>query len=369
MTLIMDVPVLVAANQKMPMTKVKVDAPHPGEVRVKMFASGVCHSCLHAYDGSHATPMPMILGDEGAGIVESVGDGVTTLVPGDHVIISWLLNCGTCPPCRNGKPAHCWAPSPFGALLDNTQRFHNATTGEKILHYGPATYAPYTVVPESSAIKIRKDMPLDKAALIGCSVTTGFGAVTNAAGARPGESVTVVGCGGVGLNSIQGARIAGSYPIIAVDTSSGALELAKKLGATHTVNAAKEDVLEAIKKICPRGVQYSIAAVGSTSAMLNALKMLGAGGTMVILGAPPSGSMLEIDPTANILSGERRMIGSKYGSSNPHVEFPMLVELFLNGKLDLDSLLTGHYRLDEADKAFEVLAKGGPGRGLITFEQ
>lgn len=366
MGIIVEVPVLVKANEKMHMTKVEVEDPRPGEVRVKMYASGVCHSCLHAYDGSHKTPMPIILGDEGSGVVESVGSGVTTLQSGDHVIISWLLNCGTCPNCRNGKPAHCWAPSPFGGLLDNTQRFKDVATGEPILHYGPATYAPYIVVPESSAIKIRKDMPLDKAALIGCSVTTGFGAVTNAAQARPGESVVVVGCGGVGLNSIQGARVVGAYPIIAVDTSDAALEMAKKLGATHTVNAAKEDVVTAVRKIAPRGVQYSIAAVGSTKAMLDALYILGAGGTMVILGAPPSGAMLEIDPIF-ILDKERRMIGSKYGSSNPHIEFPKLIELYLNGKLDLDSLLTGHYSLDEADKAFEVLAKGGPGRGLITF--
>jgi len=366
MGIIVEVPVLVEANKKMQMTKVEVENPRPGEVRVKMYASGVCHSCLHAYDGSHTTPMPIILGDEGSGVVESVGNGVTTLVAGDHVIISWLLNCGTCPNCRNGKPAHCWAPSPFGGLLDGTQRFKDVATGEPILHYGPATYAPYIVVPESSAIKIRKDMPLDKAALIGCSVTTGFGAVTNAAQARPGESVVVVGCGGVGLNSIQGARVVGAYPIIAVDTSDAALEMAKKLGATHTVNAAKEDVVTAVRKIAPRGVQYSIAAVGSTKAMLDALYILGAGGTMVILGAPPSGAMLEIDPIF-ILDKERRMIGSKYGSSNPHIEFPKLIELYLNGKLDLDSLLTGHYSLDEADKAFEVLAKGGPGRGLITF--
>ncbi|HUX65507.1 MAG TPA: zinc-binding dehydrogenase [archaeon] len=366
MGIIVEVPVLVTANEKMQMTKVEVEDPRPGEVRVKMYASGVCHSCLHAYDGSHTTPMPIILGDEGSGVVESVGSGVTTLQSGDHVIISWLLNCGTCPNCRNGKPAHCWAPSPFGGLLDNTQRFKDVATGEPILHYGPATYAPYIVVPESSAIKIRKDMPLDKAALIGCSVTTGFGAVTNAAQARPGESVVVVGCGGVGLNSIQGARVVGAYPIIAVDTSDAALEMAKKLGATHTVNAAKEDVVTAVRKIAPRGVQYSIAAVGSTKAMLDALYILGAGGTMVILGAPPSGAMLEIDPIF-ILDKERRMIGSKYGSSNPHIEFPKLIELYLAGKLDLDSLLTGHYSLDEADKAFEVLAKGGPGRGLITF--
>lgn len=368
MDVVIEVPVLVEAKQKMQMMKVAVEDPHAGEVRVKMYASGVCHSCLHAYDGSHETPMPMILGDEGSGIVESVGSGVTTLVPGDHVIISWLLNCGTCPPCRNGKPAHCWAPSPFGALLDGTQRFKSIETGEPILHYGPATYAPYIVVPESSAIKIRKDMPLDKAALIGCSVTTGFGAVSNAARARPGDSVAVLGCGGVGLNSIQGARVVGANPIIAIDTSEAALAMAVKMGATHTINAAKEDVVAATLKICPRGVDYSIAAVGSAQAMMNGINILGAGGAMVILGAPPNGAILNIDPIF-ILGKERRIMGSKYGSSNPHIEFPMLIELYMTGKLDLDSLLTGHYGINEADKAFEVLAQGGPGRGLITFEQ
>jgi S-(hydroxymethyl)glutathione dehydrogenase/alcohol dehydrogenase len=360
--------VLVKAKEKMVMTEIDVENPKSGEVRVKMFASGVCHSCLHAYDGSHDRPVPLMLGDEGAGIVEKVGDGVTILIPGDHVIISWLLNCGTCPPCRNGKPAHCWSPSPLGSLLDHTQRFKNSKTGESILHYGPATYAPYTVVPESSAIKIRDDMPLEKAALIGCSVTTGFGAVTNAAQVRPGQSVVVFGCGGVGLNSIQGARISGAFPIIAVDVSDEALSLARKLGATHTVNAKKEDAEAAVSKILPRGANCSIAAVGSGSAMMSALKVLGHGGVMVIVGAPPTGTTLSIDPVF-ILGAERRIMGSVYGSSNPHIEFPRLVELYMNGMLDLDSLFTRRYTLDESDLAFQDLASGSPGRGIIFFDQ
>jgi S-(hydroxymethyl)glutathione dehydrogenase/alcohol dehydrogenase len=368
MGIVVDVPVLIRPNEKMVMTKVEVENPRPGEVRVKMYASGVCHSCLHAYDGSHAIPMPIILGDEGSGVVESVGPGVTTLSPGDHVIISWLLNCGVCPACRDGKPGHCWAGSPLGGLLDGSSRFKDVATGQPVLHFGPATYAPYLVVPESSAIRIREDMPLDKAALIGCSVTTGFGAVTNTAGIRPGESIGVVGCGGVGLNSVQGARIAGAYPIIAIDTSDAALEMAREFGATHTINPLKEDVLKATREISPQGLAYSVAAVGSTKAMLNALHILGTNGAMIIVGAPPSGAMLEIDPRF-ILAGEKKIKGSVYGSSNPHVEFPRLIELYLSGNLDLDSLLTGHYSLDEADKAFEVLAEGSPGRGLITFQQ
>jgi S-(hydroxymethyl)glutathione dehydrogenase/alcohol dehydrogenase len=211
-------------------------------------------------------------------------------------------------------------------------------------------------------------MPLDKAALIGCSVATGFGAVTNTARVRPGQSIAIIGCGGVGLNSVQGARNAGAYPIIAIDTSDAALEMAKTFGATHTINPMTENVLEGTQKICPQGLEYSVAAVGSTKAMMNALHILGSNGTMIIVGAPPSGAILEIDPRF-ILAGEKSIKGSVYGSSNPHVEFPRLVELYLGGKLDLDSLLTGHYGLDEADKAFDVLAQGAPGRGLITFDK
>lgn len=360
-------PVLVEPKKKLVMTDVVIADPKQGEVRVKMYASGVCHSCLHAYDGSHTTPMPMILGDEGSGVIESVGSGVTTLKAGDHVIISWLMNCGTCPECRRGKLAWCWKPSPFGAVLDGTQRFSDAVSGKPILHYGPATYAPYIVVPESSAIKIRDDMPLDKAALIGCSVTTGFGAVTNAAQARPGESVVVVGCGGVGLNSILGAKTVGAYPIIAVDVSDEALSLAIKLGATHTINAKNSSVEEEVKKILPRGANYSIAAVGNGSALMTSINILGPGGAMILLGAPPTGTMLTIDPIF-ILSSERRIIGSKYGSSNPHIEFPRLVEVYMNGRLDLDSITTRNYSLEEADKAFEDLAEGKPGRGILIFD-
>jgi len=367
-SIVVQVPVLVSINTPMQMRKVEVADPAPHEVRVKMTASGVCHSCLHAYDGSHPAPLPIILGDEGAGVIESVGSAVTTLLPGDHVIISWLLNCGTCPQCLRGKPAYCQGPSPFGAVgFDGTSRFTDVETGKSIHHYAPSTYSPYIVVPATSAIKIRKDMPLDKAALLGCSVTTGFGAVTNAAQARPGDSVAVFGCGGVGLNSIQGARVVGANPIIAVDTSDAALEMAVKLGATHTVNPKKVDVEKEIFKIVPFGVNHTIGAVGSVQAFDSALNVLAPGGNFIILGAPSHGDRMTIDTTARILTGERGMRGSKYGSSNPAIEFPMLIELYLAGKLDLDSLLTGTYSLDESNQAFEVLAKGSSGRGLIKF--
>lgn len=364
----MQAPVLVAVNSPLQLRAVEVADPAPHEVRVKMFASGVCHSCLHAYDGSHPAPLPIILGDEGSGVIESVGSAVTTLFPGDHVVISWLLNCGSCPQCLNGKPAHCRCPSPFGALgFDGSSRFTDVESGEIIHHYAPSTYAPYIIVPATSAIKIRSDMPLDKAALLGCSVTTGFGAVTNAAQARPGDSVAVIGCGGVGLNSIQGARIAGANPIIGIDTNDRALQMAVKLGATHTFNPQKVDTEKEIFNILPRGVTHSIGAVGSVSAFNIGLNILAPGGTLVILGAPPHGDYMTIDTTARILTGERRVIGSKYGSSNPVIEFPMLVELYMSGKLDLDSALTATYSIEEADKAFEVLARGGVGRGLIKF--
>mgnify|MGYP000274045515 CR=1 FL=1 len=350
MELLMNVPVLVAANKEMPMTKVLVEDPRAGEVRVKMFASGVCHSCLHAYDGSHATPMPMILGDEGSGVVESVGSGVTTLVPGDHVIISWLLNCGTCPPCRDGKPAHCWAPSPFGALLDNTQRFKNAETGEPVLHYGPATYAPYTVVPESSAIKIRKDMPLDKAALIGCSVTTGFGAVTNAAGARPGESVAIVGCGGVGLNAVQGARVAGAYPIIAIDLYEGRLALAKEMGATHLINSSKVDPIAYLQNL--GGADLSVDALGSKATAGASVLSLARRGRHLQLGLLITPDGLSEIPMARVIAWEIDLLGSHGMSAR---DYPEMLALVATGVLNPAVLVKREVGLAEGAKALAEL--------------
>ena len=359
-------PVLLKPNEPMEMLELDLDDPGPGEVRVKMVASGVCHSCLHAYDGSHSgVPLPIILGDEGSGVVESVGEGCKRLKPGDHVIVSWAPDCGGCKYCDIGFPGLCLNVPAFGqAYGSGGTRFHK--DGEPVHHYGPSTYGPHIVVPEAAAVGVDKDFPLDLAALIGCSVTTGFGAVVNTAGVRAGQSVAVFGCGGIGLNAVQGAAITGAYPIIGIDILDSKLEYARHFGATHTINLAKEDLDEAIKKIAGEGVDASIVAVGNTQAMEQGLGILAKRGIEVVVGAPETGATIGVDPRL-LLAGERQIRGSRYGSGNPTVEFPRMVELAMAGLLKVEDLVTKRYDLDEADEAFRALAAGEQARGLIVF--
>lgn len=361
----MTAPVLLKPREPMQMLEIDLDDPGPGEVRVKMAASGVCHSCLHAYDGSHSgIPMPIVLGDEGSGVVESVGPGCTRLQPGDHVIISWAPDCGACKYCALGYPGLCLNGPGAGQAYGGGTRFH--MDGEPVYHYGPATYGPYIVVPEAAAVEVRKDFPLDLAALIGCSVTTGFGAVVNTADVRAGQSVAVFGCGGVGLNAIQGAAVTGAYPIIGIDILDSKLELARHFGATHTINLSNEDLMEAVKKIAGDGVDASFVAVGNTRAMEQGLEILAKQGVEVVIGLPGTGETFPVNPRL-LMVGERRILGSRYGSGNPMVEFPRMVELAMAGLLKVEDLVTKRYDLDEADEAFRALAAGEQARGLIVF--
>lgn len=358
-------PVLIEPGKPMEMLELELDDPGPGEVRVRMVASGVCHSCLHAYDGSHTgAPMPIVLGDEGSGVVESVGDGCKRLKAGDHVVISWAPNCGACRYCDNGYPALCRNGPPFGQVGIGGTRFHHQ--GRDVYHYGPATYGSHIVVPESAAVSIRKDFPLDIAALIGCSVTTGFGAVVNTASVRAGQSVAVFGCGGIGLNAIQGAHVAGAYPIIGVDILDSKLDVARSFGATHTINSAKADVEEGVLALTDGGVDAAIIAVGSTQAIEQGMEVLAPQGIEVLVGVPGTGQKVSFDPRL-LLRGEQRLVGSRYGTSNPTVEFPMLIELAIAGRLRLADLVTRRFSLSEADEAFRALAAGEQARGLIVF--
>ena len=344
-----------------------LEGPREGEVLVRMAASGVCHSCLHAADGSwKGVPVPIVLGDEGAGTVESVGAGVRELQAGDHVILSWAPTCGRCHYCVIGRPNLCEKRLPGRGLLpDGTTRM--ALGGKPVYHYGHvATYASRTVVHESSAIRIDPAMPLDRAALVGCSVMTGVGAVLNTARVPAGASMAVFGTGGVGLNVVQGGAMVAAHPIIAVDVKPARLEHALALGATHAVDASKEDPAAAIRRITGRGADFTFVAVGNAPAVGQAADALAPGGTCVVIGVPPTGQTFPLD-IRPLVTGERAIVGSSYGSARTREDLPRLVTLYQAGKLKIDELITKRYGLEEANEAFRALAAGELGRGLIVF--
>jgi len=346
---------------------VELEGPRAGEVRVRMVASGVCHSCLHAADGSWKNvPMPIVLGDEGAGVVDGVGPGVQTLKTGDHVILSWAPTCGRCHYCVIGRPNLCEQRRPGqGVLLDGTTRM--SVGGRPVYQYGHvATYASVTVVAESSAIAIDKDMPLDRAALIGCSVMTGVGAVINTAAVPPGASMAVFGVGGVGLNAVQGGAMVAAQPLIAVDVLGAKLEQARALGATHGIDASKEDPVAEIRRITKRGADFTFVAVGDTRAVGQAADALAPGGTCVVIGVPATGATVPLD-VRPLVTGERVIRGSSYGSARTREDLPRLVELYRAGRLKIDELISKRYGLEEANEAFRALAAGELARGLIVF--
>ena len=359
--------VLYEQGKPLGVEDLELESPRTGEVLVRMVASGVCHSCLHAADGSwKGVPVPIVLGDEGAGVVEEVGPGVEGLAPGDPVILSWAPTCGRCHYCVIGRPNLCERRQPGrGVLPDGTTRM--SLRGRPVYHYGHvATYASQTVVHESCAIRIDKNMPLDRAALIGCSVMTGVGAVINTAAVPPGASMAVFGVGGVGLNVVQGGAMVAAHPVIAVDVKAAKLEHARGLGASHTIDAAREDPVAAIRRITRLGADYTFVAVGDTRAVSQAVDALAPGGTCVLIGVPETGATVPMD-VRPLVTGERVIRGSSYGSARTREDLPRLVNLYLAGKLKVDQLITRRYGLDEANEAFRALAAGELARGLIVF--
>ena len=358
--------ILIRPREPMVVEDIDLDAPGPGEVHVKVAASGVCHSCLHTADGTGGdSPLPIVLGDEGSGIVERVGPGVTSLVPGDHVILSWAPVCGQCDKCRSGLPSLCPNQPTFGVLRDGKVRMHR--NGQDVHHFGTvSSYASEVVVPEDCAIKIRPDMPLEAAALIGCAVTTGAGAVINTAAARPGDSVAVFGCGGIGMSAVIGAVLLGAYPIIAVDIVPERLEAARRLGATHVVNSRDADALQQIRDAAGGGVDHAIMGIGIESVIQLAWASLAPRGTCVMIPFMGVGATLTIDPLL-LIRFENRLIGSRYGSADPARDFPRFVDLYMAGRLPIDELITQRYPLSEINEAHRALANGENTRGLIVF--
>jgi len=360
--------VLYERGQPLVVEEIEVDPPKRDEVRVRVVASGVCGSDVHVAGGRVSphlpTKLPMVLGHEGAGIVESVGEGVTHVVPGDHVVLSWLAACGTCRFCVAGRPTVCADTSWFESTMqDGTVRFSH--DGVRIHNLATATFANYTVVPARTAIKVDDSLPLEELALIGCAVMTGVGAVFNTARVRPGESVAVIGCGGIGLSVVQGAAIAGAGPIIAVDISETKLELAREIGATHTVDGTSVDPAAAIHQICG-GADHVFEALGRTETIEQAVRSTGRGGETIVIGASAPGATAAID-THSLMLEQRSIRGSFYGSARPEIDFPMLVGLVKSGRLRLD-LLIERCRLDDVNEVLATIAQGAPARFVIVHE-
>lgn len=349
--------------------EIEQDGPRRGEVRVRMAASGVCHSDFSVITGVLPLKRPCVLGHEGAGVVEEVGEGVTGLARGDSVVLSWITPCGTCHFCRIGRVSLCdqGAQINLTSLLpDGTTRLHK--DGKDLYPFsGLGTMAESAVVPQNAAVKVPPDTPLDKAALVGCGVMTGAGAVFNAAKVTPGSRVAVFGTGGVGLNTIQGAAIAGAEQVIAVDVNPRKLEFAKRFGATHTVDASKDDPAGAIKEITGGiGADYTFEAIGRKESIEQAYAAARKGGTCVVIGLAPYSESVSLNAFLLPIQ-EKRLVGCWYGSANPHLDIPRLLALYRAGKLKLDELVTRSYKLDEVNEAFDDMNRGVNARGVILF--
>lgn len=349
-------------------SNVDLAAPGPGEVAVDIAAAGVCHSDLHVVRGEWDVPLPVVLGHEGSGVISAVGDEVTELAVGDHVVLNWVPNCGKCRYCLLGRPAQCQLAAEVvatqGVLYDGTSRL--SRDGQSLHHYlGVSSYAERVVVPQSGAVKIRADAPLDLVAIVGCAIATGVGAVRNTAKQTPGATCAVIGCGGVGLAVIQGARLQLASVIVAVDTLPEKLQIAKKLGATHTLLVtAGLDVAAALRALVPEGLDFIYDAIGKIATTEQAISGLGLGGAAVIVGLPPTGQRASFEPLA-LAEADQRILGCNYGSTVPTRDIPRLVDEFMAGDLDLESMVSARRPLAEAQAALDDLAAGDALRQLL----
>jgi S-(hydroxymethyl)glutathione dehydrogenase/alcohol dehydrogenase len=356
--------VLRAVNQPLTIEDVQVDNPRSREVLIRTSAVGVCHSDLHYIEGKYTAPFPSILGHESAGIVEKVGSEVTYVKPGDHVITCLSVFCGHCEYCTTGRPFSCENPETERAEDQEPRITQNGS--EVTQFFSLSSFAEQMLVHEHALVKIREDMPLDRAALIGCGVTTGFGAVINTAKIEVGATVAVIGCGGVGLSAVNGAAIAGAGRIIAVDIKGSKLNLARHFGATDVVDASAGDPVEQVKELTGGGVEYSFEALGLKKTSEQAFEMLRTSGVATIIGMVPEGEMLEIHG-ADLLS-DKRLQGSNMGSNHFRRDMPRYVEFYLDGKLKLDDMISRRIKLEQINEAFDEMKQGELARSVITFD-
>jgi S-(hydroxymethyl)glutathione dehydrogenase / alcohol dehydrogenase len=348
--------------------EIEIDSPKANEVAIRVVATGICHSDLSVVQGIIRAPLPIVLGHEGAGVVEAVGPGVEGLRPGDHVIAALTPSCGECTMCSEGRPSLCIqmvATLTNCTMVDGTTRLRRGTEAVHQL-CAVASFAEHAVIPAGAAIRVPDDVPLDVVCLIGCGVTTGAGAALNTAAVRPGSSVAVIGCGGVGLSIIQGSRIAGATTIIAIDPVAEKRELARSLGATHAIDPKSEDVLRTVRKITKLGVHYAFEAIGRLETIEQAWSLVRPTGDVIVVGMPSVTD--EIKLRVGGLFQEKRITGSAYGSAVPHRDVPRFVDLYRKGDLRLDPMITRRIRLDEVNDALDALRRGEGARSVITFE-
>ncbi len=365
--------VLNAPNEPFRIQELDLDAPKAGEVLVRLAAVGVCHSDYHLVTGATKHPMPVVPGHEGAGIVESVGPGVTNLNPGDHVILNWAPACGTCFYCQRDRSNLCetyTAPIWAGTMLDGTTRLHrplkNGSSEPVYAYCGLAALATHTVVPRQSCVKIRNDVSLEAASLVGCAVATGVGAALFTAKVQPGDTVLVLGCGGVGLSIIQGARLCGAKLIIAVDHATPKIWVAKHFGA-QTALLDTDDVATILMRLTEnRGADHVFEAVGIPTLQEKALSYVRPGGTLTLAGLSPMGTTTNF-PSALLTRQEKTIKGSYYGSVHAPRDFPLLIDLYAAGKLNLDDMITRRYPLAKVNEAYADMLAGHLARGVIVM--
>jgi NDMA-dependent alcohol dehydrogenase len=362
--------ICTAVGEPMEVVDLDLDAPHAGEVRVRLGASGVCHSDLSVQNGTLAVPTPLVLGHEGAGVVEEVGEGVDHLEPGDEVVISWVPQCGECYFCGREQGHLCESGAismATGGLLDGTHRFSRGGQGLGQMA-ASGTFAEETVVPAIGAVKLDQKIAMSSAALNGCGVLTGFGAATNTADIKQGDTVAVVGCGGVGLNAIQGARYAGAERIIAVDMLSNKLDMAKQFGATDLVDASTGDPVSQVMELTgQRGADVALEVIGLGQTIEQTINMTRRGGQAILVGVPKMDVMLNVPAFFGVVLMEKTIKGSWYGSSNVHTDVPKLARLYSEGELMLDELVSRTITLDEVNEAFDAMQKGEVARSVIVY--
>lgn len=343
--------------------EVELDPPKSGEVKVKLAACAICHSDIHYAEGAWGGRLPAIYGHEAAGVVEEVGPEVSLAAPGDHVVVTLIRSCGDCFYCAQGDPNMC--ETIF--RLDKNDCHHDKDGGRIKQGLRTGAFAEYVVVDESQVVTIPKDVPLESASLLACGVITGLGAVVNTAKVPAGSSVVVVGTGGVGLNSVQGAALSGAQPIVALDLSDDKLAAAKTFGATDGINPAVDDAAEAVKGLTNgRGADFVFVTVGSVKAIEEGLGLLRRNGTLVVVGMPAAGAMAQFEPL-NLADLGKRIIGSKMGSTRLRVDVPRLVAHYQQGRLKLDELITARYPLDQINEAIAEVNRGEALRNVIVF--